>query len=138
MFTLKQENPPKDHLNQYEGGPGTLSPNKNMHSKDFAAKMVVEKINDDFNKLSTILSEEEYAWIEGHRDCPHIVEVIIDLNSIYTIKVWQITKNTNEEESYHIAYNPSTRNYGIIVFFSSGLKWYMGDYGTLYETYKAL
>ena len=109
-----------------------------MQSKNIVKKQVVGKIINDFNNLSTILPEKEYVWIETHRDYPHIVDAITDLDGTYTIQVWQITKNIDEEESYHIAYNPLTRDYGIITILASGLNWYMGDYGTLFETCMAL
>ena len=101
--------------------------------------LILKKINDDVETASNSIPLEEWIWIKKHLDYPHVIEAFTDIDQVSKIKIWQITKNINDEkESYNIAYNPSTKNYGIITQISPDIKWYMGDYGTLYETFLSL
>lgn len=107
--------------------------------KNDFGNIVVEIIRNDLKNAFDTLSNDQTIWIKRHLVQPHIVDALLDLDQFETIPIWQITKNDIEEKfPYSIAYNPSTHNYGIITDLSSGLKWYMGDYGSFTDAYMAL
>lgn len=107
--------------------------------KDKLHNTIVGIIRDDIKKAFDNLSNNQKIWIKRHLDAPHIVDVSLDINQFKTIQVWQITKNDIDEKSPNvISYNPATHNYGIITELSSGVKWYMGDYGSFVDAYMAL
>lgn len=110
-----------------------------FYMKNNLHNIVVEIVRDDIKNAFDTLSNEQIIWIKRHLDRPHIVDVLLDINRFETTQIWQITKNDIEEKyPYTIAYNPLTHNYGIIMDLSSGLRWYMGDYGSFVDAYMAL
>lgn len=106
---------------------------------DSSRNSLLKKIHCNIAELSKDLSAKEMLWIKKHLATPQIIEAVTDVEQTKSIRIWQITKNEDDENlAYFIGFNPLTHNYGIITQLSLDKKWYMGDYGTLLETFRAL
>lgn len=94
---------------------------------------VAKKFNNDFEIVAKDLESSVVQWVTEYIIQPYRAFILPEYPLKEKMCVWILTDSSTNELTYKIAYNPSSKCYGVVVVLNTGEMMYLGDYETLFD-----
>lgn len=83
-------------------------------------------------QLPRVTSEGVRDWITARLIEPYLLRLSENSEGTRFAEFWMVTDH-KDGKHYRIAYAPDDDRFGIVTSLTSGVEWYMGNYGTFKE-----
>ena len=91
-----------------------------------------QQLIEDVRNATHVLNPSLIEWFCSHVIDPKSVTLVTDLEKMTKRDIFQITENKNSN-SYYIVFDPIANAFGICCVLSSGIEWYLGEYGSIVD-----